>query len=298
MRLSFNLEFFGQCSEVINFYSSVFENSTVKFKTFNEMPMKEVFGITEKGLDMVWKSKLSINCGNTELCFEMADSMLIAMGNSLSFSKLQYNPVICVAHNDGNYAHTLFENLYGNKHSFEELQEGKVADKYGIKWRYEKNDNCGIFYCLSFDGFCSDVISHYENVFNTKATDVITYSNSPYADKICAAGANKIYSAILRFQNGNKAFALKLYDEPESAINGSYGYDPNALLFYHQHYNPVFTVRDNDKTYLTDSFSRLSNGAKLNKPLASTDDGGMHGSLIDKYGICWEFYLDKNDNDD
>lgn len=290
MHLSFNLEYFGECNNVINFYSAIFDNASTSFKTFKEMPMADVFGITGQGLDMVWRSMLSINYENSRLCFEMSDSMLVAMQKVMGFSKLLYNPIICIAHNDENYMRGLFEKLYDNQCSFEKLQNGNLADLHGIQWRYQKSNDCGIFYCLSFDGFCGDVIAYYENAFNIKATEVIRYADSPYASKVPITGADKIYNAIIQFQHGKQTYALKLSDSIEAAIKGSYGYDPSALLFYQGKYNPIFTVRDRDTAYLSDSFNRMMVGAKLNRPMMPTDDGAMHGSMIDKYGICWNFY--------
>jgi uncharacterized glyoxalase superfamily protein PhnB len=298
MQLSFNLEYYGECGAAINFYSSIFNNTCANLKTFKEMPMSDAFGITEQGLGMVWQSMLPIKFGNSELRFEMSDSILFAMGKNLSLNQLLYNPIICLAHNDESYIRVLFEKLYGDQHSFEKLQDASFADKHGIKWIYEKSYNPGIFYCLSFDGFCGDVIAYYENAFQTKATEVIRYSDSPYAKQISTLGVDKIYSATLQFSHEKKIYALKLCDSVISAINGLYEYDPNALLFYQKIYNPVFTVRDSDKEYLSSSFSRLAIGAKLNKRMAPTNDGDLHGSMIDRYGICWEFFSKLGDSDD
>lgn len=290
MRLLFNLEYFGECNNVINFYSSVFNNTSISVKTFKEMPMADVFGITGQRLDMVWQSMLCINYENSLLCMEMSDSLLVAMQKEMDQKWLYYNPVICILHNDEDYIRDLYKRIYGSQSSFESLQNGDISDVHGIRWQYQKSNSCGIYYCLSFNGFCSDVIAYYENAFNIKAAKVIKYINSPYSNKIPAAGADKIYSAIIQFNHGNHTYLLKLCDSIESAMDGIYGYDPNALLFYQGRYNPVFTLKDNDTTYLFDSFKRLMIGAKLNRPMMPADDGSIYGSMIDKYGICWNFH--------
>lgn len=68
------------------------------------------------------------------------------------------------------------------------------------------------------------------------------------------------------------------------------GMESFEALFYQGHYNPVFIVRDSDTAYLSSAFQRLTEGAKLNRPLMPDDKGVLCGSLIDKYGICWNFY--------
>jgi uncharacterized glyoxalase superfamily protein PhnB len=297
MRLSFNLEYFGECKNVINFYSSIFNNTSVSVKTFNEMPMADIFGISEQRLEMVWRAMLVINLENNSLCFEMSDSLMVAMNKGTDLKKWLYNPIICLTHNDENYIQGIFAKIYGNQHNFKELQNGTLADPHGIKWRCEKSSSNGIFYCLSFDGFCEDVIAYYENAFDIRATEIIRYADSPYADKVPAASADKIYSAIIKFHHGNQTCALKLSNSIDSAMNGTYGYDPNALLFYQGQHNPVFTVKHDDTAYLCDSFNRLKVGAKLNKEIMTDDDGIMNGGMIDKYGICWNFYSITGDSD-
>lgn len=291
MRLSFNLEYDGTCNSALNFYMSVFDNAQVNIKSYKEMDMAEVLGINGQRLDMIWQSALCINYAGNVLCLEMSDSLMVAMQKELSFNGLYYNPVICVSHDDENYIRSLFGKIYGVEACFESLQNGNVPDKYGIRWQYQKSSRQGIFYCLSFDGFCSDVVAFYENTFKIKATEVIKYSDSPYSDKLTDAhGADKIYSAILEFSHDNCTYSLKLSDTPESAMDGVNRYDANALLFYRGQYNPVLTLKYNDGVYLSEAFKRLMSGAKLNRPMMPTNDGIAYGSLIDKYGICWNLY--------
>lgn len=290
MRLSFNLEYFGDCNKVIDFYESVFENASVRVRTFKEMDMAEALGIAGPGLDMIWQSELCIHYGDSVLCLELSDSLMAAMDKQMDFHHLLYNPVICISHHDEAYVHGLFDKLYEDQGSFESLQHGDDIDSQGIRWQYQKSDNCQISYCLTFDGFCKDVIAFYENVFQVKATEMIRYNDSPYGEKIPASGADKIYSAVIEFRQDNQTYSLKLNDSYESAVKGTDSYDPNALLFYQGRYNPIFTVRDRDTVYLSEAFGRLTDGAKLNRPMTPGADGAPYGSLIDKYGICWNFY--------
>lgn len=293
MLLSFNLEYFGKCSNVINFYSNIFDNAEVNVKKYKEMPMAAAFNIKGQGLDMVWQSTLTINLGNNILCLEMSDSILIAMQSEMSFNKLLYNPLICITHNDESYLRNLFSLLYENQYKFEELLNGTIPDRNGIRWTCQKSNECGIYYCLEFDGFCNDVIDYYENAFNIKATEVVRYEDIPYNEEISIVGKEKICKAMMRFQNGKQICVLKLSDSIESAIKGLYGYDPRALLFYQNKYNPIVTLKDSNVEYLSNSFNKLMSDSKLNRHFLPDDEDVLRGSLIDKYGICWNIIHNK-----
>ncbi len=293
MQLTFNLEYFGNCRDALDFYSSVFELASIRVRTFREMDMAQSLGITKTGLDLIWQADLSIPSTGNILSFEMADSMMAAMQMDSGFNSLYFQPTICVSGGNENLVHRLFQKLYNGQDRFEHLCRGNVADAFGIRWQYEAGGRDGLYYCLTFDGFCRDVAAFYENVFGIRAMEFVRYGDSPLQNEVPGAGADKIYSAMLPFEHDGRAYILKLRDSFESARTGQNNYDPDALLFYQGQYNPVFTVRDHDPARLTQAFGRLCVGAKLNRPLAAGTDGKVYGSLIDKYGICWNFYTDK-----
>lgn len=290
MRLSFNLEHFGDCGRALDFYGSAFGNASVKKKTYREMDLAKALGISDLGLDMIWQSELDILCGNSTLCMEMSDSLLTAMQKDTASGHFVYHPVICIQHEDEDYARGLFGKIYGNSAGLESLQGGNVVDSHGIQWRYRKDGNQGIAYCLEFDGFCRDVVSFYERVFGLEAAHVVKYGDSPYGDSVSGPGADMIYNACLQFEHHGHMYVLQLSDSYESARKGVNGYNPDALLFYQGLYNPIFTLRDIEGDSLSGIFERLMSGGKINRPLAAGDQGTRYGSLIDKYGICWNLY--------
>lgn len=286
MHLSVGMEYGGQCKEVLDFYASVFPDASVKIKTYADMPGTGVFGISGTGLELVWKSYVSIPYGAYTLCMDMADSFLTAMNQQLDYTLPFYKPVICISGEEAQ-AKQLFRKLYGAERSFEEVRSGEYPDKYGIRWSYEYGTETGICYCLEFDGFCADVIAYYENAFGMTATEIVRYGEAPCVDKV--EGKDKIYNALLEFTEDGRKYAIRLKDSMNAAVHDLYEYDPKQLLFYQMLYNPILNFRDKDNTYLHDSFQRLSVGAKLNKPFAVSEDADVYGSLIDKYGICWNF---------
>lgn len=287
MHLSAELEYAGQCKEALNFYKTLFSNCTGSMNLYDEMPNANLLGITDERLGMVWKSNVSICFSDYCTCLAMSDSILCAMNRDLTFSNPFYHPTICIVHHDNDYLDMLCHKIYCDDEKTEVFSNIEIPDRYGINWIFQHGDQCGIFFCLSFEGFCKDVIVYYENAFGIKAKEVILYGESPYAEKV--KGQDKIYSALLEFKQENKIYAIRLQDSLESAIHDSNCYDPNALLFYHGLYNPVFAIADNDTDFLSGCFQKLSNGAKLNKPIDFSDKTKVCGSLIDKYGICWNF---------
>lgn len=289
MRLSMKMEYLGNCKTVIDFYSAVFKGIEIDYKTYKEMPLSSVLGINGEALEMVWEGKIQISIGNTILDLRVADSVLVAMKNNIGLDKPLYNPVVYIYHNDEDYVHNVLKNLYGDKHN--DVFNEKNADSYGICWRYAKNDKCAICYCLTFDGFCKEVIDFYENAFDVKVKNVVKYGEtSNLLDKISLEGKEMIYSAIFCINREDKEYIIMLRDSLEAAVSGINSYDKNALLFYQGKYNPLFEIRDTNEARLFEIFDKIKEGCKLNRVLSYNEQGILYGSLIDKYGICWSFY--------
>lgn len=270
------------------------DNLYTNIKTYREMDMADFFGIEGQSLDLIWQSVLDICISNRNLRFEMSDSLVTAMKKNVNMKKIFYNPVICIRHSDEKYVYNLFEKIYKTSElNFQKLKEGIIPDEYGIKWQYEQCDIQGIYYVLTFDGFCNEVLSFYQDVFNIDAAEIVKYYSSSYADNISKAGRDKIYSAILEFKDGKNTYALKLNDSLQSAIEGTNCYDKDALLFYQKVYNPVFTLRGRAEDELDLAFHRLSDEGKVNRQLSAYGENVDYGSLIDRYGICWNIYISR-----
>jgi len=266
MKLIQQLEYGGNCLKVIDYLKSIFNDVSYTCETYQSFPSAEIMGVKQSGLQMIYKSIFTINQKNTSICLNLSDSMLAAMEMS-SFGVLSMHiPQIITS--------TLV-----NKND------------YNIEWVFDKNKPEGIFQYLEFDGFCQDVINHYENAFDIKADFITKYKNSPVANEVGVGGGEKIYSALLNFKHENKNYGLKLCDTIASAKNNINTYDPSALLFYKNSSNPLFAIKDDDENVLQNIFAKLSVGAKLNKPLTKDENGIIHGNLIDKYGVCWDISL-------
>lgn len=284
MLLSFELIYYGDCKDMIRFYLSIFENCSAEIHTFEEMPLAEALGINGPELDMVWQAVLTIHFGNYAVRLKLSDSLLIARKADVNYKEQAYQPLVCIEHPDEQYVRNLLEKLYCGEYCFEDIQKGILCDKYGIRWIYKKSDRCKIYHCLEFKGNCGEVMSYIGNAYQISATEIVKYANSPYADMDGMTAKDKIYSALMEFQDGNFIYAVKFSDSLESVIYDYNGYGPNDKRWY----QIIIVVEESDEKYLEESFERLSQGATLNRPISLNEDGRLYGSMIDRYGFVWE----------
>lgn len=286
MILSLELMYYGDCRDMIGFYLNHFENASAEIQTYNEMPLAGVLGIKEPELDMVWRAGLTIQYGNYAVRFKLSDSLLIARRGEVTCKEQTYHPLICIEHPDEQYARDLLEKLYCGEYCFEDIQKGIYSDKYGIRWIYKKNDCCRIYHCLEFKGNCSEVAAYIGNAYQTPVTEPVTYANSPYADMDNIIAKDKLYGALIEFQDKDRIYAVRFSDSLESAIYNYNGYGSNDKLWY----QIIIVVDECNETYLRESFERLSEGATLNRPISLNEEERLYGSMIDRYGIVWELF--------
>lgn len=268
------------------YYLNIFENAKAEIQTYSEMPMVEIFGIKESELNMVWRAGLIIQYGNYALRFKLSDSLLIARREEVNCKEQAYHPLICIEHFDEQYVCELLEKLYGGEYCFEDIQKGIYSDKYGIRWIYKNSDCCRIYHCLEFKGNCDEVAAYIGSAFQMQITEMVTYADSSYANFDRIIAKNKIYGALIKFEDNNTIYALKFFDSLESAMYNYKGYDSSDKL-WHQ---IIIVVNGSDEEYLKESFERLSEGATLNRPISLNEEGKLYGSMIDRYGIVWELF--------
>lgn len=286
MVLSFELIYFGDCRDMMEFYMGVFENAVAEIHTYEEMSMAEILGIKEPELGMVWRAVLTIRYGDYAVRFKLSDSLVVARRGDVTCKEQAYHPLICIEHPDEQYAHDLLEKLYCGGYCFEDIQRGIYSDKYGIRWIYKKSDRCRIYHCLEFKGNCSEVAAYVGNAYQVHMTEMVKYADSSYVDMESMAAKDKIYGALMEFQGENCIYALKFSDSLESAMYNYNGYGADDRLWY----QIIIVVEESDEKYLAESFERLSEGATLNRPISLNEEGRLYGSMIDRYGIVWELF--------
>jgi len=286
MLISFEMIYYGNCKDMIRFYLSIFQNASAEIHTYEEMPLAGALGINGPELDMVWRAVLTIRYGNYAVKFKLSDSLLIARKADVNCKEQTYHPLICIEHSEERSMRDLLERLYCGRYCFEDIQKGIYSDKFGIRWIYKKSDRCRIYHCLEVKGNCGEVTAYIENAYQVPVTEMVTYADSPYADMDSMAARDKIYKALVEFQDGEDIYAVKFSDSLESAIYNFNGYGANDKLWY----QIIIVAEETDETYLTEVFERLSEGATLNRQIDRNEEGKLYGSMIDRYGIVWELF--------
>lgn len=286
MLLSLELIYYGDCREMIQFYLNIFENADAEIRLYEEMPFAEALGIEEYGRAMVWRASLTIQNGNYAVRFKLSDSILTARQENVTSKEQAYHPLICIEHPDEQQIHGLLEKIYCGAYSFEDIQKGIYSDKYGIRWIFKKSERLRIYHCLEFKGNCSEIMRYIGNAYRVPIIEVVEYKDSPYKDMDSLAAKDKIYCALMEFQNKNYYYAVKFSDSVDSAVHNYSGYGKEDKLWF----QIIIVVQESDETHLKQAFERLSVGAVLNRRISPNEDGILYGSMIDRYGIVWELY--------
>lgn len=284
MILSHLLIYYGNCQALIDFYTAIFDDTTVEVQSYAEMPLAAAYGIEGSELNMIWRASLKIQLGQCAISFKLSDALLIAMKRDVPYQDQAYHPLICIEHSDEPYVRDLFNQLYGGKYPFIETRDGTHCDPYGMRWMYRRSDRCAVYPCFEFDGFCKDVMDYIQHAFDLPTPNITTYAQSPWMGQMNLLGQDKIYRADITFIQNDCHYCMQLSDSLQSATQNTNEYDPNPQLFY----QIILEVEDTDKEWLRASFARLGGGAKLNKAFVSNGEGVHHGSLIDRFGIVWE----------
>ena len=299
MTLSVNVEYAGSCREALKFYEQVF--TLRELKTYEEFPDAAAFNLNEEGRAMIWKATLDvkINGAATLASIDMSDSIISAMqlqpvGGMCSVVP----PTVCLSCPDENFRSEIKAKLQNKEQTDSMSLLGFFHQNSGVHGinllEEDPADNGGLsgaFHYFAFNGYCASVVDYYSKSFDLTPVHIQLYKNSPHANEINGAGGDKIYSAIFHFPHNDGFYALKIKDTLDSAIKNTNSYRTDIPTQSHCGGNPVFTLRDNNPEYLTKTFAKLAEGvcAKMNKPITTEANGLLHGSLIDSFGICWEF---------
>ena len=128
---------------------------------------------------------------------------------------------------------------------------------------------------LLFEGNAEDVLNYYKNVFGGKILMISRFGEAP--QKVDDDWKQKIMHARLEF-DGN---LLMISD-------GFKGYTIDGKG------NIQLSVEIEAVEKLTEVFNKMSEGGKVNMPLAKQFWGATFGMLEDKFGIRWMFSFNNN----
>ncbi len=139
MALGIYLNFKGNCSDAVKYYSKVFRLEAPYILTYGEMPGGNTNSMTEEEKKLVLHTHLNIK-GTSVMFSDVPDSIPITFGDNIT---------IVYKCKDSSEIKRIFSELKEEGKVIEELQKtfwsdlyGMVTDKYGIGWQFSlENDS-------------------------------------------------------------------------------------------------------------------------------------------------------------
>jgi PhnB protein len=124
---------------------------------------------------------------------------------------------------------------------------------------------------LGFDGNCRQAMHHYETVLQGKLETMMSGAESPMADQIPKAFADRIVHACLALPGGGTLFAG----------------DAPAHLPYEGIKGVSITMNYDSVNEAERVFKALSEGGQVTMPMARVFWAKACGMLTDKFGVPW-----------
>jgi PhnB protein len=124
---------------------------------------------------------------------------------------------------------------------------------------------------LKFNGRCREAFEFYERCLGGKITSMMTYGDSPMAEKPAPQWREKVLHATLVTGEG-RLYGIDVGPEEK--------YQPPAGF--------EVTIGLSDGAEADRIFARLSEGGKVKMPLQKTFWASAFGVVVDRFGISWE----------
>ena len=142
---------------------------------------------------------------------------------------------------------------------------------------------------IVFYGNCSEAVNFYKKIFNLSDVNIVTFGDvqSILNIGIAEKDRNLIYSAELYFSTEFGISSFLLSDSISIIFDDSLNRNKNIKN------NISIEISDIDKERIKVLYNKLAKEGKINTKLKSSVYSELHGSIIDKYGICWNFYYGK-----
>jgi len=128
---------------------------------------------------------------------------------------------------------------------------------------------------LYFDGRCEEAFNFYEECLGGKITFMLTYEDSPMADRTPPGFAKKILHAGLASDNG----VLEGCDAPP----GEYKKPQSFCVM----------LRPKDSAEADHIFKALSEGGTVQIPIGETFWAARFGMVVDRFGMPWLINYEK-----
>ncbi len=145
---------------------------------------------------------------------------------------------------------------------------------------------------LTFFGACREAVDFYCKVFRGKVTKKSYFCDnlSQFPMGLSEEAENLLYSACLQIPDAKENSYICMGDSPVLAFSGSQEMQGCKD-------NVVFDVELSSVTEVERIYHEFVNdGAKLNIALCTKDNYRSYASFIDRFGVCWNVYCEKEGN--
>ena len=126
---------------------------------------------------------------------------------------------------------------------------------------------------VNFPGTAEEALRYYENVFGTKIMMMQTFGDTPFMKDVPEASRKKIMHAQLPITD---VVHLMASDAVE-------GLGPKTTFGEGFH----ICIVAKDKAEADRAFELLSNGGKVDMPIANAPWGPYFGMCVDRFGVHW-----------
>jgi PhnB protein len=123
---------------------------------------------------------------------------------------------------------------------------------------------------LNFDGQCAAAFRQYQRLFGGKLATLMTYGESPMADKVPVEWRDRIVHATLQL-DGMELMGADVAPESYAAPQG---------------FAVVLNVDGVERA--RELFGALAEGGTLRLPFQKTFWSAGYGLLVDRFGVPWE----------
>lgn len=128
---------------------------------------------------------------------------------------------------------------------------------------------------LIFNGNCREAVEFYAKVFDTEKPNIMTFgeAHSDNSDfKLPEEAKNLIMHANINVRGSRLMFSDNFPGTPYTVGN-----------------NITVALIDDDLDYMKRAFEMLKEGGKVEMELQETFWSKAYGSIIDKFGVLWQF---------
>lgn len=129
---------------------------------------------------------------------------------------------------------------------------------------------------INFDGNCREAVEYYSKVFKTDKPEIMTFGDAPEDPgfSVPEESKNLVMHTQLIISGDIVMFSDTFPGMP--LVKGN---------------NISLTVVTDDMDEITEAFNQLKAEGKVEMELQETFWSKYYGSLVDKYGITWQFSM-------